>query len=59
MAQKEARDLVLLSVLVPKFQFLCLDSNTYVGLLGPCPVSERLAKQTFSHWGFPVNPNEA
>ena len=25
----------------------------------PCPVSERLAKQKFSHWGFPVNPNVA
>jgi len=25
----------------------------------PCPVSERLAKQKFSHWGFPVNSNEA
>jgi len=26
---------------------------------GPCPVSERLAKQKFSQWGFPVNSNEA
>ena len=26
---------------------------------GPCPVSERLAKQKFSTWGFPVNLNEA
>jgi len=26
---------------------------------GLCPVSERLAKQNFSHWGFPVNSNEA
>ena len=26
---------------------------------GPCPVSKRLAKQKFSHWGFPVNSNEA
>ena len=25
----------------------------------PCPVSERLAKQKFSHWGFAVNSNEA
>jgi len=25
----------------------------------PCPVSVRLAKQKFSHWGCPVNPNEA
>jgi len=25
----------------------------------PCPVSERLAKHKFSHWGFPVNSNEA
>jgi len=26
---------------------------------GPCPVSERLANQKFSTWGFPINPNEA
>jgi len=26
---------------------------------GPCPVSKRLAKQKFSTWGFPINPNEA
>ena len=26
---------------------------------GCCPVSERLAKQKISHWGFPVNSNEA
>jgi len=26
---------------------------------GPCPVSERLAKQKFSTWGFPINTNEA
>jgi len=26
---------------------------------GPCPVSERLAKQKFSHWGFPVKSNKA
>ena len=25
----------------------------------PCPVSQRLAKQKFSTWGFPINPNEA
>ena len=29
------------------------------GRRGPCPVSERLAKQKFSPWGCPVNPNEA
>ena len=29
------------------------------GRSGPCPVSERLAKQKFSHWGFPVHSNEA
>jgi len=27
--------------------------------LWPCPVSERLAKQKFSTWGFPINPNKA
>ena len=27
--------------------------------LRPCPVSERLAKQKFSHWGCPVNSNKA
>jgi len=25
----------------------------------PCPVNERLAKQKFPHWGFPVSSNEA
>jgi len=28
-------------------------------LHGPCPVSERLAKQKFSTWGFPINLNVA
>jgi len=36
-----------------------LMGNTPFNTSGPCPVSERLAKQKFSHWGFPVNSNEA
>jgi len=36
----------------------CL-KNRSAQKLRPCPVSERLAKQKFSHWRFPVNSNEA
>ena len=35
------------------------DTMSAIELYRPCLVSERLAKQKFSHWGFPVNSNEA
>jgi len=43
----------LLQLPVPRNQNL----RRYWPTSGPCPVSERLAKQKFSTWGFAVNPN--